>query len=221
MNRGQIRTQAALFAGDPNLTRFNETQYNDAIQRAQEQFAVDSRALYKDAPTITVVAGTSTYDLPTDFWLEKRVEHKGIPLDPITRARLGAVAGQDWTDDEGTPRFYIIDPEEGRKQLRLYPEPQGGDAGANLVLTYYPLPAEMASDSSTPLNASALMVQFHIGLAAYAAWLLLGAEEAKPEILAKMSKLYQQYQDKVTEAIDTFGNTKSDGIKIQGRRVWR
>lgn len=208
MNFGQLKQQAAVFAGDPNQTRFG-TLLADAVNNAAKQFALDSKALYKDAPTYTTVNGTATYDLPSDFTLERQVTHKGLALKPVTRAQLLAQNGDDWTDDVGTPTHFIIDPEEARKHLRVYPIPQADDAGANLILTYYPLPSDMSSDSETPLNSYALLAPYHMAIAAYAAWLVLQSEVMTPEIMAKLSGLNRQYQDKVLEAIDKFGNTKS------------
>lgn len=222
MNRGTLRTLASSFCVDPNQTLFTAAQYNTALDLANQQFAMDSKALYKDASTITVVDGTSAYDLPTDFMYEKKVTHKLIKLDPISRETLEFyIRSEDWTAKTGTPMYFVIDPEEARKQIKLFPIPQGGDAGANLILTYYPFPAAMTADSDTPLNSSSLMVQFHIALACYAAWLLLNYKASSPDISEKRRKLLDQYNDKVTEATDTFGNTKSEPLRLKGGRFWR
>lgn len=216
MNRATIRSLAAKFCNDPNLTRYTATQYNEAIDIAEQEFALDSKALFKDAGTYSVVAGTATYSLPSDFWIEKEVSHKGLKLLPITRHDLILGNGDDWTDDAGTPTHYIIDPEEARKQIRLYPIPEGDDAGANLILTYYQVPAPMTGDTSTPFNSSTLMSQFHIAIAMYAAWLLLGYGQITPDIQAKRNDLMAQYSMKVTQAVDTFGTTKSAPIRFKG-----
>lgn len=220
MNRGQIRTMAARFCNDPNLTRFSTSQYNTAIDTAQEEFCYDSQALYKDASTFTVVDGTATYDLPSDFWLEKEVTHKGLPLKPISRHELLKRSGEDWTDDTGTPTHFIIDPEEARKQIRLYPTPTGNDTGANLILTYYPVPAAISADGTRPFNDSALMVQFHRAVAAHAAADLLLTLQQTPDIAMKVSALMKIYTDKVDFAREMFGNTASAPLKIRGHRNW-
>lgn len=216
MNRATLRALVSNFVEDPNLTRYTPAQYNEALNLAAQEFAFDSKALFKDASTYTVVAGTATYSLPSDFWLEKMVTHKGLKLEPISRHSLLLGNDDDWTDDVGTPSNFLIDPEEARKQLRLYPIPEANDAGDNLVLTYYPIPADMGSDTDSPLNASSLMAQFHMGIAAYAAWLLLGYGEITQAILIKRNGLLKQYSDKVTMAIDTFGNTKSEPYRLKG-----
>lgn len=218
MNKSQIIALAAGFAEDPSQTRFAGL-YDGAADNAQTQFALDSKCLWKDASTITVVDGTASYNLPSDFMWEKNVTHKGIALKPISRATLEYYRkSSDWSEDDGTPKYYCIDPEEARKTILLYPNPTSADAGANLILTYYPLPATLSSDSSIPLNASLLMVQFHIGIAAYLAWLLLGNVPLTVEISAKRKDLLEQYQAKVTDAINTFGNTVSETWVMRGGR---
>lgn len=220
MNRGAIKSLAANWAGDPASSRYAGL-YDSSLDRAQEQFAQDSKALYKDAATITIVDGTAAYNLPTDFMYEKKVTHKNLLLTPISRATMEYYKSTDWTLDKGTPRYYIIDPEEARKTITIYPVPGGADIGANLVITYYPVPASSTTDTDIPLNGSALMVQFHDGLAAYLAWILLGNEQLTPEISAKRSDLMKTYQNSITAAIDTFGNTKSASLRLRGGRYWR
>ncbi len=221
MNRGTIKTLAAGFAEDPSQTKYAGL-YDGALDRAQEQFALDTKALWKDASTITVVDGTAAYSIPSDFMFEKLVTHKGIELKPITRARLAMYSANDWaTEDKGTPLFYMIDPEEAKKQIVLYPIPQAGDAGANLIITYFPLPASSTDDTATPLNSYALLAQFHIGLAFYVAWLLSLNDIATPEKLNKQAVLRNGYSEKVTEAIELFKNTASAPIRMLGGRIWK
>jgi hypothetical protein len=64
------------------------------------------------------------------------------------------------------------------------------------------------------MNSSALMVQFHTGIAAYAAWLLLFYLPQTAELSAKRNELFTTYTNKVAEAIQTFGNTKSEQLSF-------
>lgn len=218
MNLATLRDQAAKFAGDRNITRYTSDDYLTAINRAQEQFVMDTRSLWSDT-SWTSTSGVAAYALPSDFMWEKSVSFNGLPLSPITRIRLGEInAADDWTDDAGTPTNYIVDPEEATKQILLYPIPQDGDASKTIAMRYYPLPAALAADSDIPLNSSALMSQFHLGLAAFAAWLLLTSEQMTPEILQKRSSLMSIYSDSVTKAVDTFKNTASAPIRMRGSR---
>lgn len=205
----ELRTLTSRFCEDPNITKFTAVKYLDALNKSQLQFSMDSKALYKDDSMIVTV-GTAAYTLPDDFILEKQVVFQGIELEPITRADLQKLKVSDkWTDDSGAPTHYIIDPEEARKTITLYPKPNSIDSGSDLVLTYYCIPAEMTADSDTPLNSSALMAQFHIALCAYAAWLLMFYLPQTAEISQKRSELFSVYKNKIDEAIQTFGNTKS------------
>ena len=214
MTRATLRALAAGFAEDANQTKYTAAKYNEAIELAQQQFAMDSKALYKDS-AITMVVDTGSYDLPTDFMYEKSVTLNGLELKPVSRATLEADRTSDkWSDDAGTPKRFIIDPEEARKTITLYPIPDSTDAGTAIVVTYYPFPTAMTADSSVPLNSSALMVQFHIGLAAYTAWLLLMNLTQTPEISIKRRDLLKMYIDRIGEAIQTFGNTKSEPMSL-------
>lgn len=225
MNRGAVRTQAAIFCGDPDQTRYTTTQYNDAINRAQDNFAAESRALWKDV-TWTTVSGTAAYafsaassDISSDFQYEDWVMFDGSELSPMSRHELQRLTrGDDWTDDSGAPTHFIIDPEQAQRKIRLYPIP---DSAKTLTLRYYPLPAELSSDSDIPFNSSTLMTRFHLGIAAFAAWLLIMGEVQTPPLAAKQAKLLALYSDAVDKAIDTFKNTMSMGIRIKGSRVWR
>src|SRR3990167_6945030 len=209
MNLETLTTFASQFAGDPNQSRYGGS-YTTAINESQLQFALDTRCLFKDQ-AFSVVADTATYTLPTDFMFEKKVTLAtetspvaGIKLEPISRATLEFYIGdRNWSVDTGTPKYFLIDPEEARKQIRLYPIPQGADAGtSNLLLTYYPKPTDLSAVGDIPLNSSLLLVQFHIAIAAYAAWLLLAEEPATMEVLAKRNELLKQYNDKVTQCLD-------------------
>ena len=215
MNLGTIRTLAASFAQDPNITRYTSARYNQAINLANQQFAMDTRALWKDSSS-TVVDGTATYSLPSDFMWEDWVTLANLPLIPISRYRIQEVSKtNDWTLDKGTPTHYIIDPEEAQKKIRLYPIPQSDDASKTVVMRYFPLPATLSSDTDTPMNSSALMSQFHMGLAAFAAWTLLLSEQSTPQIVEKRNELLKVYTDAVNKATETFRNTVSAPLRLR------
>ena len=206
-----LQQLAADLAGDPSQTRFSD-KYVSCVNRAQEQFAMDSKALFKDT-SYTTSSGDSTYDLPTDFILEQSVTYNGYPLKPISRHTLYTLyPGTDWTLLEGTPTHYMIDPEEAVKTLRLIPIPQEAQTAS---MRYFPLPAEVSAVGDIVLNSSSLMAQFHMGIAAFAAWLLLTFETATPELVEKRRELMKIYQDAVTKAIDTYGNTKSEALRMR------
>lgn len=218
MNLSTLRDQAAKFAGDPQRTRYPDADYLVALNRAQEQFALDTMALWKDK-TWTSVSGQAAYDLPADFMFEQDAIFNGLPIDPASRRDFAILApGTDWTLTTGTPTRYLVDPEEAQKKLLLYPMPTDNDAGKTISMRYFPLPTALASDSDIPLNSSALMSQFHIGLAAYAAWLLLLTEEVTPGNAQKRANLLSVYSDAATKATDLFRPTASAPWRMRGSR---
>jgi len=214
MIRSEIRTLTSRLCEDPAQTRFTAAVYNDAIDKSNKQFAMDSKALYKDS-AITMIVDTAAYNLPSDFMYEKEVTLNGIGLKPISRATLQSIKVSDkWSDDKGTPAYFIIDPEENKKTITLYPVPNNDVDGTAIVLTYYAVPVTMSNDTDVPLNSSSLMVQFHTALAHYAAWLLMSYLPQTAEIAQKRSEFFNNYLNKVAEAIQTFGNTKSEGLRF-------
>lgn len=230
MNLQLLTTWASRLAADPQQTRY-AGRYTDAANESQYQFAMDSRALFKDF-TFSVVANQSQYALPADFMYPKKATLStlsnttgGIILTPISRSQLEfSTVDHDWTQDTGTPKFYIIDPASASgfpNSIALYPQPQGADAGTNnAILTYYPLPATLVNPTDIPLNGTTNLVQFHMGLAAYMAWLLVSGEISTPETEERLKRLYGQYQSKVTEAIDKYGNTSNAPWRLAGGKYW-
>jgi len=207
-----LQQLVADFVGDPNQTRFSATQYVDAINRAQEQFILDSKSLFKYA-THTSTAGTSTYSLTTDFLLEESITYNGIYLKPVSRRTLAVLyPDTDWTLLEGTPTMYMIDPEQINRVFRLIPIPQ---EAKTVVLKYLALPSEVSAATDVVLNAATLMTQFHMGVAAFAAWILLNYETATPEIVEKKREMQKIYQDYVNKAIENYGNTKSEPLRFR------
>ena len=206
-----IEARTARFLGDPDKTRYAGV-YTDAVNDSQKQFALDSGALFKDQ-AYTTVSGTSTYALPSDFVLEDTVTYNGLPLKPVSRHTLYTLyPDTDWTLLEGTPTMYMVDPEEASMVLRLIPIPQ---EAKTVSMRYAPLPADVSAVGDVVLNSSTLLVQFHLGIAALAAWIILQSEIVTPEILAKSGQMMKIYSDAVSKAVEKFGNTKSEPLRLR------
>lgn len=209
-----LKQMVADFCGDPDQTRFS-SKYVGNINRAQEQFALDTKALWKDT-TWTHAANDADESLPSDFMWEDWVTYGNIELIPISRHRMNAVFGEDWTDDTASlPTHYIIDPEQAVKEIVLYPIPA---EAKTLSMRYFPLPAEVSGSSDVVLNSSSLMAQFHMAIAAMAAWLTLMFETTTPEIADKKRELMRIYTDGVNKATETFKNTASEPMRIRPKR---
>lgn len=221
MNRSDIRTFARLWVNDPNGTRYSDSIVNNAINIANERFAVDSKSLFKDATT-TITVDDGTYSLPSDFMWEKEVEYDGKPLEAAKRYTIrNSSSDDDWTDDKGAPTNYIIDPEENRKEIRLYPIPDSSQTGKSFTLVYFAKPSDLTADSSIPLNGDTYLYRFHMGVAAFAAWMLMGYETATPETEAKMNRMWNLYRYYVDEALDTYDNTVNEKMNMRGGRNYR
>jgi hypothetical protein len=221
MNLTTLSTITAQFVNDSNQQRYSGL-YTQALNLGQQQFALDAKCLFKDT-TIAVVGGTATYSLPTDFMWEKAgcVSYKGLPILPRTIAdMLRENPGQDWTTLTGDPNYYIISPEEAKKTIRLSRYPPAGDPGGTLVMTYFCLPTDLANGTDVPFNSYALMTQFHMAVAAWAAWFLLASENSSSEMIQKRRDLLQIYNDTVSQASDTFGTTKSATPQRRGARTY-
>ena len=214
MNLTTLQQLSADMVGDPDQTRFS-SKYVAAVNRAQEQFALDSKALFKDK-AYTTVSGTSTYTLPTDFICEDTVTYNGYPLIPVSRHTLYKLyPDTDWTLLTGTPKHFMVDPEEASLVLRLIPIPQEAKA---VSMRYYPMPAAVSAGSDVVLNSSTLMVQFHMAIAAMAAYLVLTFEESTPAVSDKRRELIKIYADGVAKAVDTFKNTASEPLRLRPKR---
>ena len=218
-NRSELRTLTSNFVEDPNITKFTSAKYTDSLETAQKQFCLDTKSLYKIQAYVMAV-DDATYDLPTDFVGDKLVMLNGIELDPASRSKLaGLYKSRRWDTLEGTPKYYVIDPMEANKQLLLVPIPDSIADGTSLELTYSCIPTAMATDAATPFNSSVLMTQYHIAIASYAAWLLLGYLTPTDPIIQKRRDLLNTYTGKVNEAIAEFGDTKSEPMSLHPASV--
>lgn len=215
-------TRIGELTGDPNNTRWLASKKQDAIQRAQERFVLDTRVLV-DVDTDSIVAGTSEYDLPTDLLDMTRVAINGRKVDRSSEFDLDFDSGQqDWTDDEGTPYRYYVDLDPNNKKLRIFPKPQASDAGSNnLRMEYIKIPPALSSDSSVPLDSHTLLVPYHDALAYWAAADLLKIKPTQQESF--MIVAYEkEYQTHVSHCIETFGHLKRQTPpRMRGGRYYR
>ena len=219
MNLLSLTAAAAQMAEDQMQSRYAGL-YTDALNLAQQQFVLDTKCLWK-YQTGVCVSGQAAYPLPTDFLFEKECSLNGLPLGAASKSDLTRMnSGTRWDVQKGTPTNYCVDPEANTKDLILYPIPQNGDSGKDIILTYYSYPVDLLNPTDIPLNGNALLAQFHMGIAAWAAWYLKQAESVTPEIAAKKRDLRQIYNDMVSQCVDTFKDTVSDPLRMRGVRVY-
>src|SRR5260221_9912866 len=96
MDRTTARSLVAAKIEDPDQTRFTVTLYNQSIDLAQQQFAIDARSII-EATTVVLVAGQAEYLLPSDFLVMIMARANGLKLAPTTKYELSFQNEQDWT----------------------------------------------------------------------------------------------------------------------------
>jgi hypothetical protein len=187
---------------DPSERRFTAVQKQAEIEKAQEQFVLDTRCL-KDVFSITIVAGTSEYDLPSDIFCVLRAAHQGKKIESISAYELDILYNSDWTSLEGTPTKYYVDLDPNNKKLRFFPTPAAADAGANTTLEYIKIPPALSADASIPLDGHTLLTPYHDALGYWAAASLMGILPDQGA-LVMISRYQREYQNLVDKCIETF-----------------
>lgn len=217
MDLTTLQARTAKFAGDPDQVRYS-AGYLNAINDSQKQFVLDTNALYKNKSWDSSESAVGHYDLPTDFIIDNYVTYNGIAITSISRNTLYQLyPAIDYLPVIGTPLVYMINTNEDFKKMTVIPY-QPAESGVTIIMGYVALPADVSAGSDVIFNSSTLMTQFHLGVAAFAAWLLLQSEAITPEIQAKMRELLKIYTDAVNVAIEKFGNTKSERVRIRPQR---
>lgn len=217
--RANLVTQVSELIGDASNQQWSTNQIQDRLQKAQEKFVSDTRAL-RDTQSFSIVSGTNTYDLSTDTFDIVRVglTGKGV-LKRIGKFDLDLLIGGNWASVNGTPSSYYVDVSSTNKKLTLYPIPQSADAGTNnLVVDYVKVPPVMASDSDAPLNGQTLLQPYLDALSYFAAAQILYASN-NPTDWTKANVMMKQYDSKVTECITLFNDlseTTPLRLKISG-----
>lgn len=170
------------------------------------------------------MAGTREYAVsgltgtPIDF---RRVTHLGIELVKRSKAWFDLYAGDDWSDDVGTPVAYYIDTDSDGFQLVLYPKPQDADAGANLVVEYIKRHSTMDEATDEPFNSLTYLSPYHYGVAYHAASNLL-SQDPDPVNAAKASRFAKIGDTAYSDLFQHFKQIEKDEpLRMTGGRYWR
>lgn len=130
-------------------------------------------------------------------------------------------AGDDWSDDTGTPTSYYIDTDVDGFSLVVYPIPQDADAGANLVAEYVKQHTAMASASDSPFNSLTYLSSYHYGLAYESASLLL-TRDPDPANQVKIDRYQKVANAVLSDVIQVFkALEKEQPLRMAGGRFWR
>ncbi len=222
MDRTTARSLVASKIEDPDQTKFTATQYNTALDIANQQFCIDGRALI-ESTSVTLVAGQAEYTLPTDFLVMIMARANGIKLNPTTKYELSFQAGQDWTTlPNGQPSTIYMDEQNGK--FGVVPAPDGTNAALPFTLDYIGIPTAMSADtgsSGTLLNNVTILQYYAMGVVSWAAREMLTYVPQTAEIDAKRRALFEDYQRYFNQLVETYNNMVDEPLRMRGGQVWQ
>lgn len=156
----ELQTLVGSLTNDPNHDRYSLSDVNTELDNTIGQWNEEIKIIRQTATT-SVVAGTRQYSLssmtingaPLSF---PRVTHKGIDLKKRSKSYFDLYTSSDWTQHIGTPTdFFIEATDYSNLYLSLYPIPQAGDAGVNLVIESINAHFTMVNATDVPFMYSA------------------------------------------------------------------
>ena len=208
---------------DPNHDRYSTSQIDTQLDIVQDRWNVDAGILV-DSVTITVVSGTREYAVtgltgtPIDF---RRVTHRGLELVKRSKTWFDLYAGDDWSDDVGTPTSYYIDTDADGFHIVLYPVPQAADAGANLVVEYVKRHTSISSASDEPFNSLTYLSPYHYGVAYQVASNLV-SQDPDPMNAAKAARFLRLADIAFSDLVQHFKVLEKDEPwRMAGGRFWK
>lgn len=230
MDRTALYTLIGDLTADPIHDRYTTSMIDTELDNTQDAWNLKA-AILTDTVTLTTVDGTRQYALtdltgtPIGF---RRVTHRGIELLKKDKSWLDLYAGDDWSDDVGTPDYFVIEASDPDLQyITLYPTPRSEDAGANLVVEYIKRHTSMSNPTDTPFNNHPLLTPYHWGTAYDTASRLL-MRDPTPVTTQKVYGPdgrggYMKIAGNVlAEVVQTFRNLERETpLRLRGGRSWR
>ena len=219
MNLGQLESRIGQKLGDPNNVEFTTTIIDKAVNDAQERIVLETKCL-TDTQSISIVAGTREYDLPTNYLITEGVKIDDTPLDPTTKKDLDFYAGSSWNDLEGFPTQYYIDnedPDTLKLGFDTKPQTAGTDNCKHLFIVN---PTDLALSASIPFDSNTLLYPYHKILVHEVVQDLLQGKQLTSDIQAKIA-FHQKEVDKLIYKIKSvFKNASNSKLRMKGGRVW-
>ena len=223
MNRTVLYTLIGDLVNDPNHDRYSTSQIDTQLDIVQDRWNVDAGILV-DTVTITTVAGTRDYALTgltgtvVDF---RRVTFRGLELNKRSKQWFDLYAGDDWSDDTGTPTDFYIDTDADGFHLVLYPIPQTEDAGAYLVVEYVKRHTTMDEATDEPFNSLTYLSPYHYGIAYRVASNLL-SQDPDPINAAKATRYLRLSEEAFSDLHQHFKVLETEEpLRMTGGRYWR
>lgn len=159
MQLSDLQSLVGELCNDPSNTRYSLTDINTELDNTIGQWNQEIKIL-KETTTLTVVSNQRQYLLsgitgtPISF---PRATHKGLKLKKISKSYLDLYSGTDWTQVIGTPTAFVIEATDpSNLYLTVYPTPQSGDVGANLVVETVLQHTPMSASTDVPWMLGAL-----------------------------------------------------------------
>lgn len=196
MDRDTIIARARKKVGEPTSGGYwsDNSQWEDAVQDAQEAFAIKARPL-KSCATTTLTQGTAEYDLSessladfldiTEVWYFTSTTNYR-KLKPVSRDELTAIQGE-MRDQQNYPTVYCF---EDRKIEFDTAAP----AADTLKIYYLELPDAMTAGSNVP----EIHTKYHQALVYHVAWQFMESENAESTDTIYFKAMYEE---KVMEAL--------------------
>ncbi len=227
MTLNELQNLIGTLSNDPNHDRYSLSDINAELDNSQDTWNLEAK-LIKDTVTLTIVDGTRQYALstltgtPISF---PRTTHKGIDLFKRSKSYFDHLAHRDWTADIGTPtQFFIEATDPAVQYISLYPTPQSGDVGANLVVEYIKRHTPMSAASDVPFmsgtESNYLLRPFDWGLAYSVSSKLLLRDPN--EANAKRSNDFANIAKNVlAEVVQVFNSLEAEEPpRLRGGRYW-
>jgi len=171
-----IRSQIRRHMGDLNSTSAQEiwqdTELDFLINQGQRVTCDRTWCIIKST-TISLATDTTYYNLPSDFYVSKRVEYGTSLLNETVIEKLDRDSDSWLSTSTGTPANYYINSE--RTQVGMYPVPDS-TAATTIIMWYLPVPADLTSDSDIPFNGIYKLYSYHHLLVYYSLAHIMFAE---------------------------------------------
>lgn len=169
---GSLQTKTRSLAIDHGTRLRHSTATITALLNEGQRLAVlDSKALVKSA-RFELVAGTTFYELPADYFQMARVTLRNQLL--LSEASVGYLdnrAGQGWQASPGTPTNYYIH-FASRTKVGFYPFPGTSSSTGTVRYEYFASATDMSAISDEPFGGAAELDPYGYMLAYYAASIL-------------------------------------------------
>lgn len=166
-----IRTEVRVRVKDANSTRqrYTDAKINALINEAQRDVINNTWAI-RTSTSISLVAGTTYYTLPTDIIQIERVTLDRKNISETTLIKLdGENDNGAWADVHAKPRQYFQDPAQlGR--IGVYPFPLVTADLGTLKIIYFSQAPTLSADSDIPFNSESRFATFHDLLIFYPAY---------------------------------------------------